>query len=383
MNRKKSRKESFGPKSFLWRRIFVLTSLLLIVGLIATFWSLERALTSPVNDPFAAKFAEWGRDHGLGSVVTGLESLQYRLSPPKIGGTPSAIASGSQSLAATAFSKGRLTLQRPIPAIVLPSLNNEGRYKSVVALNGTSVLQIAYLRPDALHTSYLSAVVWISGTHSRLSQHPGQADPGDLSLWSKPSSVSNASSTGLIATFNSGFKIKDSRGGYYENGHTAGVLRSGAASLVTYKDGSTNIGKWGNDVRMSSDVSSVRQNLQLLVDNGKLATNLDAAVRANWGITVGASTEVWRSGIGITANRDLVYVIGDALSARSLAALLQRAGAVRAMQLDINKTWVSFMWFTNSKGTSTLMPHKVLSFQRPANRYFFPTSRDFFAVYFR
>lgn len=357
--------------------------MLLIVGFVATSWSVERAITSPVNDPIAAKLAEWGRDHGLGSIVTGLESMQYRFNPPKIGGTPSAIVLGGKALSPSVSTRGGVVLQKSLSTIVVPALKNEGKFKSVVALHGTSVVQVAYLRPDSLHTSYLSAVVWISGKHSRLSQHPGQSDPGHLSLWSQKPSVSNSASAGLFAAFNGGFKIKDSRGGYYENGHTAGVLRPGVASLVVYQNGSANIGVWGRDFRMGSDVISVRQNLLLLVDTGRLATNLDAAVKANWGITVGSTTDVWRSGIGITANGDLVYVVGDALSARSLATLLQRAGAVRAMQLDINKTWISFMWFTHAKSASTLTPHKVLNFQRPANRYFYPTSRDFFAVYFR
>lgn len=348
-----------------------------------TGWSVGRAAFSPVNDPLSAKLAEWGRDHGLESIVTGLESLQYRLHPPKIGGTPSAIILGSHVPTKSTFTNRGIWLQRSIPTIVVPALKNEGRFKSVVEVGGTSVLQVAYLRPDAQHTSYLSAVVWISGIHSRLTQHPGQSDPGHLSLWSQPLSISRVSAGGPFAAFNGGFKIKDSRRGFYENGHTVGVLRQGAASVVVYRDGRTDIGVWGRDERMNSSVVSVRQNLRLLVDKGNLSANLDAAVQANWGITVGSTTEVWRSGLGITATGDLVFVVGDALSARSLATLLQRAGAVRAMQLDINRTWISFMWFTHAKSANTLMPHKVLNFQRPANRYFFPTSRDFFAVYFR
>ena len=383
MNRNAMPNRSLGRQSFLGRRILALTLLLLIIGFVATGVSVGRALTSPANDPISAKLAEWGRDHWLGSVVTGLESLQYRLNPPMTGGTPSAIAMGDHVLAKSASSKGGLALQKRILTIVIPALKNEGTFKSVVAIHGNSIAQVAYLRPDSLHTSYLSAVVWISGKHSRLYQHPGQSDPGHLSLWSQAPRVSNSASSGLFAAFNGGFKIKDSGGGYYENGHTVGVLKSGAASLVTYQNGSTNIGAWGRDFHMGSKVVSVRQNLKLLVDNGKLATNLDAAVKANWGITLGSTTDVWRSGIGITANGDLVYVVGDALSARSLATLLQRAGAVRAMQLDINKTWISFMWFAHKKSVTILTPHKVLNFPRPANRYFFPTSRDFFAVYFR
>jgi hypothetical protein len=223
----------------------------------------------------------------------------------------------------------------------------------------------------------------MSGRWLRLVQHPGFEDPGHLGLFSQPDTVPASARTGLVATFNSGFKIKDARGGYYQNGHTVGALTAGAASLVVYRDGHTAIGSWGPEVSMAPDVVSVRQNLRLLVDHGQLAPNLDSNVQSNWGATIKGAYYVWRSGIGITASGDLVFVAGDALSVHSLASLLQRAGAVRAMQLDINVAWISYMWYSPGASASSPLPHKLVAFQRPANRYFAPASRDFFAVYAR
>jgi hypothetical protein len=51
---------------------------------------------------------------------------------------------------------------------------------------------------------------------------------------------------------------------------------------------------------------------------------------------------VWRSGLGVTADGALVYVGGPGLDIIDLANLLVRAGAVRAMELDINTDWVNF-----------------------------------------
>lgn len=376
------RLRSLISKTPLRRRIAGTVAIGLLGGVIATGWSVGTAISAPTNDPIPAKVAEWARDHGLGSIVTGLEAVQYWLNPPTIGGTPKIQLLKNQAIASTGATTAGVVLQDPLPSIVSPALPGEGSFKAVVASQDLPVVQVAYLRPDALHTSYLSAVVWMSGGHTRLEQHPGGLDPGKLDLWSQKSSITDSAASGLVAAFNGGFKIKDARGGFYQDGHTVGVLHHGAASLVVYQNGNTAIGKWGRDVQMSSDVVSVRQNLQLLVDNGKLAKNLDAAVATTWGKTLGRKNYVWRSGIGITAKGDLVYVVGDALSAHSLASLLLRAGAVRAMQLDINKAWISYMWFTPS-GTGKLIPHKVLDFERPASRYFTPTSRDFFAVYYR
>jgi hypothetical protein len=65
-----------------------------------------------------------------------------------------------------------------------------------------------------------------------------------------------------------------------------------------------------------------------------------------------------------------------------LAEILQKAGCVRAMQLDINRWWVSYMWYLpDSK--DQLIPNKAVEFPRPANRYQVEASRDFFVVYFK
>jgi hypothetical protein len=94
---------------------------------------------------------------------------------------------------------------------------------------------------------------------------------------------------------------------------------------------------------------------------------------------------VARSGIGSTASGALVYVAGPALTARSLAESLQRAGAVRAMALDINPEWVTFNFFShpNPAALSLVNAAKLYpQMQRPADRYLGPTreSRDFFTV---
>jgi len=123
--------------------------------------------------------------------------------------------------------------------------------------------------------------------------------------------------------------------------------------------------------------------MSFLVDNGQLAANIDSKNLATWGFTVKNANFVWRSGIGVTATGDFVYVAGDALSVRTLASLLQTAGAVRAMELDINAQWISYMWYEVGKTPTTPIAKKLLSFDRPAKRYFSVSSRDFFAVYAR
>jgi hypothetical protein len=344
--------------------------------------------------------AESARDHGFGFVVTALEAVQYKLNPPKEGGAPdpstlrSLAANGSAAPSSTSPAKSAhrgatgaasiaVPLHAPLDPIVTPALAGEGEFSPRVLVGGQPVVQTALLRPDPKHTSYLAGVAWMSGDRLRFVQHPGSTDPGPVAHWAQPATVPAAARKGLVATFNSGFKISDSQGAFYQDGRTVGTFRTGAASLVIDDQGKATIGAWGRDVGMSPHVTSVRQNLSLLVDGGQLSSAIDGDSTAGWGVTVGSATYVWRSGIGVTATGDLVFAAGNALSARSLAVLLQRAGAVRAMELDINQSWVSYMWYSSAASGSSPQPHKLVDFTRPADRYYSVNNRDFFAVYAR
>jgi Phosphodiester glycosidase len=364
-------------KSLRHRRILASFVAVAAIAGISLIWSVGSALTAPGTDTVAARLAEWGRDHYLGFVVTTAENIQYSLNPPKVGGTP------NSNLLNQPVSPTLVGEHAAITPLLLPALSGEGTFRTVVTVKDQPAIQVAYMRPDTKHSSYLAGISWMSGSLLKFVQHPGSKEPGHLTLWSQKESIAPADRSGLLATFNSGFKMKDSLGGYYENGNTEGVLRPGAASLVVYRDGHADIGTWGSSLGMSADVVSVRQNLSLLVDNGQLAANIDSKKLSTWGFTVKNANFVWRSGIGVTATGDFVYVAGDALSVHTLASLLQTAGAVRAMELDINTQWISYMWYEAGKTPTTPIAKKLLGFARPAKRYFSVSSRDFFAVYAR
>jgi len=368
---------------------------LLMAGVVVflSAWIVIPAMTAPGNDGLAAKIAESARDRGFGFLVTGLEAIQYRLAPPAVGGHldvqaqralagDAAPSPGAVRSPATARDRSDVVVLQPrIVPVVAPALRGEGVYVARVMVDGRPAIQTALLRPDRGHTSYLAGVAWMSSKLLRFEQHPGAGDPGQLGRWSTPPTVPAAARAALAATFNSGFKTYSSRGAYYQNGRQVGQFATGGASFVVYRDGHAAIGAWGRDVRLTSDVVSVRQNLGLLVEGGRPARNLNASVQSAWGATLGGATYTWRSGVGVTAAGDVVFVAGDALSATTLALLLQRAGAVRAMELDINRSWVSYMWYSHSGRAAT--PHKLVDFRRPADRYFTVNSRDFFAVYTR
>jgi len=182
----------------------------------------------------------------------------------------------------------------------------------------------------------------------------------------------------LLATFNSGFKLSDSHGGVVLDGHTYATMRDGMATLVGYSDGAVDVIDWQYGAHAPSSVSFARQNLPLIVDEGRPSPNLN---NGEWGATVGNAVLVWRSGIGVDRHGNLIYAAGADQSAGSLADTLAHAGAVRAMELDINSYWVSFITYAapGAEDPKNLLP----AMERSDTRYLEPDDRDFFAVYSR
>ena len=343
-------------------------------------WSLGQAITAPGTDSVSARVAEWARRHGAGGLVTWLEQRSY--SPPKVGGAPAA-NSPLRSAEAPAVPAGQAGVAadvlRPVLPPARPPLPGEGRWHILEMVRGLPAVQASYVRPDAVHTSYTAAIVRIDQRLVRAVYHPGTQDPGG-GPWPVRPDLTGRDRVGLLAAFNAAFAMRDSRGGFYDFGRTVGRLNHDAASLVIYKDGHVDIGAWGRDLRMTPQVMTVRQNLALIVDHGKPVPGLDSNYQNQWGATIGNAKYVWRTSLGIAANGDLVFVTGNRLSAGTLADLLTRGGAVRAMELDINPYWTSFVLYRNLRDAPferNLLPDMI----RSPRRYDTTSLRDFIALY--
>jgi hypothetical protein len=370
------------------------------VALLWLAWSLGGALMAPGTDSMPARLAEWARSNELGWVVDGLEQVQYQLDPPKIGGTvaggipsvsPDELAPSLGSPSSPPSAAGiPLALPTPsatpslrpgpdpIPPQVRPPLRSEGVWQTLVSLHGEPAIRAAFLRPDAQHTSYLVGVTWLDQSRLKLVLHPGFLLPGGTG-WSQPFEVPTSERDSLLATFNSGFRMADANGGYWQDGKTVGRLRQGAASMVFYKDGHVDVVKW-SAASPGPDVAAVRQSLVLLVDNGSITPEVYNQTQASWGLTFTGASYVWRTALGIRQDGSLVFVVGPAMSVRTLATIVHAAGAVRAMELDINPTWTNFMTYGHpSKGVA--VPHMLTRDEQPnPYRYLQPSSRDFVAV---
>lgn len=212
---------------------------------------------------------------------------------------------------------------------------------------------------------------------THLTLHAGSSD-GGASGWTYGDRITPREIHLLVAAVNGGFKLTYSDVGFTSGGHVAVPLHAGLASIVTYTDGTTDIGTWQAGVPSPSKrVFSVLQNQRLLVDRGVAAANVSSCI-ACWGGTIGGQTAVARSGLGITAGGQLVWAAGEQLLPADLAAGLISAGAVRAIELDINPDWVAGYLYLHHRGGPSAVP--VVPGQRGiAGKLLEPYSRDFLA----
>jgi hypothetical protein len=140
-----------------------------------------------------------------------------------------------------------------------------------------------------------------------------------------------------------------------------------------------NVVGWNGSRTPGPSIAWARQSLPLIINHGRLSPKLNDSTA--WGFTLGNAVRVWRTGVGIDRRGNIIYAAADYQTVTTLARILQRAGAVRAMELDINPEWPTLIVYRHHRG---LIPTRVVpNYQQPPTRYLVPDDRDFFAVYRR
>jgi hypothetical protein len=242
----------------------------------------------------------------------------------------------------------------------------------VARWHGQTAVSIAHLPSGVDLLSFDQRVV-------SLHLHSGTIDAGATG-WRYGPAITGSELTRVVAAFNGGFRLDLGSGGFESYGRVGAPLRAGLGSIVTYKNGTTDIGSWDGQVPAAGQqVASVRQNLTLLINHGQSASSLGCITC--WGATIGGEAAPARAALGITADGRLIWAAGENLTPAALADVLLGAHVVRAVELDINPDWVAAFFYKHHSVHGRPLPLPVLAGQTTIpGDYLVPWSRDFFTV---
>ena len=299
--------------------------------------------------------------------------------------TVSSSASAHSSAATAPATSSRSAVAEPRRGrliAVLPAARRTGLFgwTPAVAVRGQTAVWIS--RVKAYHEpGFTITLLRLDQRLVTLALHAGGSQPGGGG-WRYGNAIRAGERRIVVAAFNSGFQESYGAGGFVEGGRVGWPLRRGAASVVIYRDGTADVGRWQETVpTRGRAVEAVRQNLGLLIDAGRIASTVDRCIKACWGDPLHEQPIVARSALGVTPGGDLIWAAGHNLSVRALAEALTGKGVIRAMELDINPRWVAGYVYTHLRHQVAPVPIPVMPGQTGIpGQFLAPYFRDFFTV---
>lgn len=362
------------PRLRLWIPVFLL--------LLATpvIYSWTRMAVQPSSLPLGVRTVEWLRMHHLNWLVDEAEHVYYTWQTPAKGGPQlKTLPTIGLHAGPRAHKRVRAPWPTPVRPVFARPLPGEGMWKPTgPPIAGRPPVLVTTFRTERDYPRIVAYLAWFDHTRTALAYYPGRYEPPSATLRG-PMQVPFGQRWRLLATFNSGFIYTDGLNGDALDGHVNEPLRDGLATLVAYRTGAVNIVDWRGGPSPGRRIAFARQSLPLIIDHGRLSPALNDSTQ--WGFTLGNAVRVWRTGLGIDRRGNLIYAAADYQTVTTLAEILRRAGAVRAMELDINPEWPTLNTYRHRHG---LLPTRIVpNYQQAPTRYLVPDDRDFFAVYRR
>ncbi len=264
-----------------------------------------------------------------------------------------------------------------IAPVVSPHYAGEGVWSKRDAwAKGPAPVYFASFRPFKGEPSVYAYAAWMRNATTDVALYPGYKGPGPSKVNRGPEQVPATGRGRLLATFNSGFYEADSPAGFYTHGTLYFPMVKGDATVVQYTNGKVDVISWPGGAPPAT-ITMARQNLHLLVSGGK--PNPSVANGYLWGSTLHGVPAVWRSALGVDKHGNLIYVAAPSMTAASLAAVMVKVGAVRAMQLDINPAWPIYVTYANHGAANPTLD--VPNPNQIRTRFLYYSTKDFFALY--
>jgi len=279
---------------------------------------------------------------------------------------------------------GLASVSTPIPLTNgLSPVKGEGTWynRPLKEFPSEEVMAYTFVRPDPTRPFAFVTLAQMDMNKMSLGVVAGTKQPGGPAGNPGPGIIPDkiVKSGNLVAAFDGGFQYRDGGYGMIVGDKTYLPLKNDVGTLVGYNNGKLKIINYaGQD--LGKGVIFVRQNCPILVENGDVFA-VNEKNKHLWGRTFNSDIYTWRSGIGLTKEGNLLYAVGNNLSPLTLATALKMAGAVNAIQLDINPFWVRFNIFepsgTGGYKTATL----TKDLKDGSKAYLTGYSKDFFYVY--
>jgi len=354
-----------------------------LILLTPVVYSYVTTMMQPSSLPLWPRTVEWIRAHHGNWLVDEVEHYYYTWKAPSKGGPqlktlPTVGNSPAPATKATAKLPSAVWPTR-IKTVFAHPLPGEGVWHRTGPLvRGRPPVLLTTFRTEVDYPRIVTYVAWFDHTRTSVAFYPGRYEPPSAPIRG-PMEVPYGERWRLLATFNGGFIYRDGSNGSSIDGRMYEPLKDGLATMLAYRDGRVDIRTWTGGPVAGPQIAFARQSLPLIVDHGRLNPALNDS--SQWGFTLGNAVRVWRTGAGIDRHGNLIYAAADYQTVETLARILQRAGAVRAMQLDINPEWPTLITYAHQ---GSLDPVKIVpNYQQPSTRYLVPDDRDFFAVYRR
>jgi hypothetical protein len=199
------------------------------------------------------------------------------------------------------------------------------------------------IRPDAERPYAKVVVVAMDMRQLDLDMEGGVEDPKSLTGVHGAGKIPRdpAIINRVVGAFNGAFKTTHGEYGMMVAGKVLLPPRPNAATVVVTKDRRIGLGTWGSTGAIPEDIASLRQNLDPLVEDGKLMPS----GRTQWGFQLaGTSLFAMRSGLCTSAGGYLYYLWGEELSGQTLAKAMLQAGCTYGMHLDMNLHHTAFVF---------------------------------------
>ncbi len=367
---------------------------LTLIAVAVTLFIVGYILLSNFNNGFAAQMADNILRPLIGNSQTlALESWYFN-SSDNLNKIESSYQKPSANIFNPAFENALLAptialdqngmkLSPITPTASFSPLPAEGNWEPIQTSTVPQKVVIArtFIRPDNSRNYAIVSLVKMNMKELALGLQAGTYYPGGVyGIYGKgyvPSNIQQGNT--LVAVFNGGFMAADGHYGMILDGKTYVPLKKNMATLLIHSNGQAQIINYTGQT-LPKDIIAARQNGPFLIQAGHI-TSFDNANTDTWGRTTTDTMYTWRSGIGITNDGNLIYAVGNSLVPATLAKALQSAGAVNAIQLDINPFWVRYIIYDSMGGGKYDYYPLLKAMQNGGYAYLHGYNKDFFYVY--